>query len=98
MMYRNDNMLLRIAQGDAYALAAEYVNRHPEEPEHKELFEFKRYLPHPTYHKLLPGTYTDDTQMSVSVAEALISSHNCVGVTQERFVKYWFDGFKRWCF
>lgn len=95
MRFRNDNMLLRIAQGDAYAMAAEYVNRHPEEPEHKELFEFKRYLTHPTYHKLPAGTYTDDTQMSIAVSEALIESHDCALEGPNEFVKRWFDVFKR---
>lgn len=92
MLHRNDNMLLRIAQGDAYAMAAEYVNRHPEEPEHKELFEFKRYLTHPTYHKLPAGTYTDDTQMSVAVSEALIEDPQPSGVA---FAAHFFDAFKR---
>jgi len=95
MLHRNDNMLLRIAQGDSYAMAAEYVNRHPEEPEHKELFEFKRYLTHPTYHKLPAGTYTDDTQMSIAVSEALIASPNCELVTHEQFVWYWWNAFQR---
>lgn len=95
MRHPNPNMLLRIAQGDAYAMACEYVKRHPEEPEHQELFEFKRYLSHPTYHKLPPGTYTDDTQMSIAVSEALLSSKDAREVTHERFVQYWFDTFKR---
>lgn len=72
MRHPNPNMLLRIAQGDAYAMACEYCERHPEEPEYKELREIKRYLSHPTYHKLPPGTYTDDTQMSIAVAEVLL--------------------------
>jgi ADP-ribosylglycohydrolase len=98
MLHRNDNMLLRIAQGDSYAMAAEYVNRHPEEPEHKELFEFKRYLTHPTYHKLPAGTYTDDTQMSIAVSEALL--YNKAGdwdddLSAENFMDRFFVTFKR---
>lgn len=95
MLHRNDNMLLRIAQGDAYAMAAEYVNRHPEEPEHKKLFEFKRYLTHPTYHKLPAGTYTDDTQMSIAVTEALLESYEAKGISHGRFVDLWYNAFQR---
>lgn len=72
MRHRNDNMLLRIAQGDAFAAAVEYVKR----KEHPELYEavrrFDSYQQHPTHKKLRPGMYTDDTQMSIAVAEVLI--------------------------
>lgn len=95
MHWRNDNMLLRIGQADAYALAYEYVKDKNSLELKEELLKFECYHQHPSYHKMLPGCYSDDCQMSISVAEALIDSHNCVGVTQERFIKYWFDGFKR---
>jgi len=72
MKHRNDNMLLRIAQADAYCMAAEYCERHPDEPEYAELREFKRYLAHPIHVQVRPGMYTDDTQMSIAVAETLL--------------------------
>ena len=75
MRWRNDNMLLRIGQADAYAMACEYVKESDSELLKKELLKFEKYHRHPTYHKLPAGTYTDDTQMSVSVAETLISSN-----------------------
>lgn len=93
-------MLLRIAQGDAFACAVEYVKR----KEHPELFEtvekFNAYHQHPTHLKLRPGMYSDDTQMSISVAEALIDAQEgCVlfpeSLTHEGFVRRWFDTFKR---
>jgi len=97
--HRNDLMLLRIAQGDAYGMAAEYCKRHPEEPEEKLLYEFKQYLPHPAYHKLAPGTYTDDTQMSIAVSEALIRDASGLYwegyLKHEQFIQHWFDTFKR---
>ena len=72
MRHRNDNMLLRIAQGDAYGMAREYVKT-KDFPEHvAEVMKFERYLQHPSYHKLPPGTYTDDTQMSIAVSETLL--------------------------
>ena len=52
MINHNDNMLLRIAQGDTYAICIEYVERE----NHKDLFDkvlkFESYLQHPLYHKL----------------------------------------------
>lgn len=72
MLHRNDDMLLRIAQGDAFAAAVEYVDpaRHP------GLFEavrrFDSYHQHPTHRKLRPGMYTDDGQMSIAVSEVMV--------------------------
>lgn len=99
MRYPNPNMLLRIAQGDAYAMAAEYCERHPDEPEYQELREFKRYLTHPTYHKLKAGTYTDDTQMSIAVTEALVNDASGLFwenyLTHEQFAEHFYQAFKR---
>ena len=93
MRHRNDLMLLRIAQGDAYGMAREYVKT-SEHPEHvSECLKFERYLAHPSYHKLAPGTFTDDTQMSVGVAEVLIEKG--VVATTEDFYAAWFRCFKR---
>ena len=93
MKHRNDLMLLRIAQGDAYGMAAEYCKRHPDEPEEKALYEFTRYLPHPSYHKLPPGTYTDDTQMSIALTELLLAKGR--SAKHEDFMEAWFHCFKR---
>lgn len=93
MRHPNPNMLLRIAQGDAYAMACEYCERHPEEPEYKELREITRFLSHPTYHKLPPGTYTDDTQMSIAVSEVLIEKGEAA--KHEDYAEAFFRCFKR---
>ncbi len=95
----NPKMLLRIAQGDAYAMAVEYCKR----TEHPELFEavlkFERFHKHPTHHKLNPGMYTDDTQMSIAVTEALIrDASGCYWqnyLTTETFARHFFEAFKR---
>ena len=64
--------LLRIAQADAYCLPFEYVS----EAEYPDLFRagraFTEYLQHPTYLAIEPGRYTDDTAMSIGVAELLL--------------------------
>jgi ADP-ribosylglycohydrolase len=70
MKYPNPLMLVRIAQGDAYGMGVEYIK-----PEHEQLREqalrFEAYGQHPV-HKLRPGQYTDDTQMSIAVSETLL--------------------------
>jgi len=91
--YRNDNMLLRIAQADAYAACVEYV-KEKEKPElYVEARKFERYLQHPTHTKLRPGMYTDDTQMSAALAELLLTKGRTA--KHEDFVEAWFYAFKR---
>ncbi len=61
-------MLLELAVGDAYGAGFEYA------PEHvvRRQNTAARYVKHPK-HNIAPGCYTDDTQMSLAVAEALVS-------------------------
>ena len=93
MRYRNDNMLLRIAQADAYGMAREYVKT-KDAPDHvAECLKLERYLRHPTYHKLPAGTYTDDTQMSIAVSEVLINKSG--DATHEEWAEAFFQAFKR---
>lgn len=61
MRYRNDDMLLRIAQGDAYAIAVEYVSRKDFPDLYSEMLRFEKFHQHPTYHKLKAGEFSDDT-------------------------------------
>jgi ADP-ribosyl-[dinitrogen reductase] hydrolase len=59
-------MLVELAIGDAYGAAFEYVPR-------KHIVRFNTlagYARHPR-HSLEPGSYTDDTQMTIAVAEVL---------------------------
>lgn len=72
MLFRNDEMLLRIAQADAFAAAVEYVDqtRHPELL--AAVRRFDSYHQHPTHLKLRPSMYTDDAQMSIAVSEVLL--------------------------
>lgn len=102
MRHRNDNMLLRIAQGDAYALAYEYVKDKDAPGLREELLKVERYHQHPTYHKLQAGSYTDDTQMSAAVSGVLIreasSKHDSWStILMTPFVWYdaFFEAFKR---
>lgn len=107
MLYRNDDMLLRIAQADAYALAVEYVSR----KKHPQLFEdvlkFEKFHRNPErqHTSLSAGSYSDDTQMSISVAETLIANvepltssllslHDHQRIKQE-FSNGFYEAFKR---
>lgn len=92
MKHRNDLMMLRIAQADAFALAIEYVNREKHFSVIQALRRFDSYQQHPSYAKLRPGDYSDDTQMSCAVAETIIAERS---PTSERFVQHFFDAFKR---
>jgi ADP-ribosyl-[dinitrogen reductase] hydrolase len=60
-------MLLEIAIGDAYGAGFEYADPQPGKREN----DLSGYVKHPR-HRLKPGSYTDDTQMSIALAEALV--------------------------
>lgn len=61
-------MLLELAIGDAYGAGFEYADQ-----DYIERFnDLSRYVKHPR-HAIVPGYYTDDTQMSLAIAEAIIS-------------------------
>ena len=61
-------MLVQMAKGDAYGAGFEYA------PEDFVLLYHKltAYVQHPK-HKLIPGVYTDDTQMSIANVEVILA-------------------------
>ena len=61
-------MLLELAIGDAYGAGFEFVDQQT-----IELYNnLNGYIQHPR-HDIPPGCYTDDTQMSLAIAEAIVS-------------------------
>lgn len=85
------DLLLRIAMADAYAMSCEYI-KHPRDDSVLQMaLEFKRYIKHPT-HTLKAGHYTDDTQLSIAVAEALIDD---APLTRGKFTKAFVTAFCR---
>lgn len=75
-------MLIETAIGDAYGAGFEYVSERIVR-EHKDL---SGYVAHPK-HDVAPGRYTDDTQMSIAVAEAILSGERWQAATlAARFV------------
>jgi ADP-ribosylglycohydrolase len=64
-------MLIELAIGDAYGAGFEYAAEHIVRA-HNNL---AAYIPHPR-HPLTPGCYTDDTQMTIAIAEAMLSGRD----------------------
>lgn len=61
-------MLLELAVGDAYGAGFEYVDKLVKL--HNDL---SQYIQHPRHADILPGDYTDDTQMSIAITELILS-------------------------
>lgn len=87
-MKYNNELLLKIAQGDAFGLAVEYAASSHEN--FKKLLQFDHYYSHPLGIKA--GSYSDDTQMSIAVAEVIIDGPP---YTQEKFGRAFFNAYKR---
>ena len=68
MKHPNPDMMLAIAIGDAYGAGFEFVGKQFI----KEHNTMDYYVQNPRYPDLLAGMYTDDTQMSIGVAEWLL--------------------------
>src|SRR5689334_2267778 len=80
-------MLVELAIGDAYGAGFEYapadvVARHN---------DLSGYVRHPK-HAIPPGSYTDDTQMSIAVAEAVVAGEPW---TREALAERFVAAFKR---
>ncbi|MEM1254033.1 MAG: ADP-ribosylglycohydrolase family protein [Cyanobacteria bacterium P01_H01_bin.21] len=60
-------MLVELAVGDAYGAGFEYVSASVLKQNN-----LSRYIQHPK-HNTRPGQYTDDTQMSLAIAEAVVA-------------------------
>jgi ADP-ribosyl-[dinitrogen reductase] hydrolase len=80
-------VLLELAIGDAYGAGFEYA------PERlvRERNDLTGYIPHPR-HSLAPGRYTDDTQMTIAVVEAMLSGREW---TAELLASSFVDVFRR---
>ncbi len=63
-------MLVEMAIGDAYGAAFEFVS--PSKIDFSN--DLQGYYQHPTHLSIKPGQYTDDTQMTIAVAEALLEN------------------------
>jgi ADP-ribosyl-[dinitrogen reductase] hydrolase len=61
-------LLLELAIGDAYGAGFEYVDTEMI----RRRNDLSGYVKHPR-HNTRPGSYTDDTQMSLAIAEAIVS-------------------------
>jgi len=80
-------MLLELAVGDAYGAGFEYV----EDEYVRKHNDLSRYHKHPR-HRFDAGQYTDDTQMSLAICEALLSDKDW---TPELLADMFVNVFKR---
>ena len=81
-------MLLELAIGDTYGAGFEYSGRNFIVKNNN----LKKYHQHPRHLAMKPGMYTDDTQMSLAIAEAMISNEEWTSLNlANRYV----DVFKR---
>ncbi|MDR3613774.1 MAG: ADP-ribosylglycohydrolase family protein [Candidatus Obscuribacterales bacterium] len=79
-------MLVQMAIGDAYGAGFEYASAEFVLANHR----LTMYVQHPK-HKLVPGVYTDDTQMSIANAEVILAGI----LSREAFAQAYVDCFKR---
>lgn len=91
MLNPNPRMLVRIAQGDAFGVAVEYLKLPRDQSVYECALKIERYVQHPT-HSLKAGQYSDDTQMSIAVSEVLLEGGE---FTRERFADAFVRCFKR---
>ena len=80
-------MLIELAVGDAYGAGFEYVNSQLI----RQFNTLAAYRRHPR-HGTKPGEYTDDTQMSLAVAEAIVAGDPW---TPEALAERFVNAFKR---
>src|SRR5262249_12659234 len=62
-------MLIEIAVGDAYGAGFEYADSSTNAKRNTLL----GYIQHRRHKQIKPGMYTDDTQMTLAIAEAMLS-------------------------
>ncbi len=80
-------MLIELAIGDAYGAGFEYASADIVE----KYNNLSGYYQHPR-HNIHPGAYTDDTQMSLAIAEAIVSGDSW---TPELLAGRFVDAFQR---
>ena len=76
-------MLVELAVGDAYGAGFEYADRSFVERGNT----LAGYVQHPRHRDVLPGRYTDDTQMSIAVAEWMLGPDTGVPALADLFVR-----------
>lgn len=87
-------MLVELAVADAYGSNFEYAD------EMIQYNDLSRYVRHPRHKNLKPNQYTDDSQMSIAIAELIVSGEEWTSLNiANRFVdcfkRDWRDGYAR---
>jgi ADP-ribosylglycohydrolase len=92
MKYPHPGILVHIGIADAYGAGAEYLKLPRDNKIREECLKFDHYVQHP-WHKLKPGAYTDDTEMSA--ANATVLAENDPPFTQIMFANSYVREFSR---
>src|SRR5688572_21029826 len=80
-----DNLIEAIAYGDAAGLPVEMMDALDIELQHGDVHELMVPVDHPFFtDETEPGTWSDDTQLSIAVAEALVEADGFDMDTQAR--------------
>jgi ADP-ribosylglycohydrolase len=79
-------MLLELAIGDAYGAGFEYAS------EMMKYNDLSRYVQHPRHLGTRPGMYTDDTQMSLAIAEMALAAGSCCEEVAQDLPQHLIDG------
>lgn len=87
-------MLLELAIGDSYGAGFEYAS------EMNQFNDLSKYIQHPRHKTVHPGQYTDNTQMSIALAELIVSGDewtplNIANRFVDCFKRDWRDGYAR---
>lgn len=72
MINPNPNILLRIAQADAYCVATEYIKLPRDQETYDQALRLEKYLRHP-HRSGAAGLYSDDTHQSIAISEVLLN-------------------------
>lgn len=91
MLHPCPTLLFDIAVADAYGAAFEGLtpNRYLQ---HFQRNDLANYTQHPRFENHSPGVYTDDTQMSIAVAEALLDERS---PSDDLFIWWFIEVFRR---
>jgi len=97
MKHPNPNMLLRIAQGDAFCAATEYLEFPRDQAVKDEALRFRKFGQNPKHLDLKPGWYKNfKPNLEVSELRVIHTPTKLAWETHTKFAKGYFEGGMAW--